>query len=262
MRMSRAGTGGPPLVFVHGLACDATNWQAQVGSFATRTTVVVCELPGHGSSPGTPTDCTIEGYGAALARGLTELTLPPAILVGHSMGCRVVLEANRVEPGAVSGLILIDGSRIGEGDPAAAERAMADELAGDGYSRFMRQFFESMFVSSSDPALAEAIIHRALDFPAAIGRNLLTNLAGWDAAEVESALDSVRVPLLAIQSTTLDAARERVSLKPGQNSAWIDLVLAHVPRATVVTLPGAGHFPQIELADEVNALIADFCAQF
>jgi pimeloyl-ACP methyl ester carboxylesterase len=26
-------------------------------------------------------------------------------------------------------------------------------------------------------------------------------------------------------------------------------------------LSGAGHFPQIELADEVTALIADFCAQ-
>jgi pimeloyl-ACP methyl ester carboxylesterase len=260
MRMTRAGTGGPPLVFVHGLACDATDWHAQVDSLETRTTVVVCELPGHGSSPATPVDCTIEAYGAALARALTELKLPPAILVGHSMGCRVVLEASREEPDAVSGLVLVDGSRIGDGNPAAAERAMADELAGDGYPRFMRQFFESMFVPSSDPVLAKAIINRALGFPAEAGRTLLTNLAGWDAREVESALDSVRVPLLAIQSTTLDTARERVSLELGQNSPWIDLVLAHVPQATVVMLPGSGHFPQIELADEVTALIADFCA--
>ena len=261
MRMTRAGTGGPPLVFVHGLACDATDWHAQVDSLKTRTTVVVCELPGHGSSPARPADCTIEAYGAALARALTELKLPPSILVGHSMGCRVVLEASQLEPDAVCGLVLVDGSRIGEGDPAAAERAMADELAGDGYPRFMRQFFESMFVPSSDPVLADAIIHRALGFPAEAGRTLLTNLAGWDAREVENALDSIRVPLLAIQSTTLNTARERVSLRPGHNSPWIDLVLAHVPQATVVMLSGAGHFPQIELADEVTALIADFVPQ-
>jgi pimeloyl-ACP methyl ester carboxylesterase len=258
MRMTRAGVGGPPLVFVHGFACDATDWRAQLDSLETRTTVVGCELPGHGSSPGTPAECTIDAYGAALARALNELALPPAILVGHSMGCRVVLEASRVEPDAVSGLVLVDGSRIGEGDPMAAERAMADELAGDGYPRFVRQFFESMFVPSSDPALARAITDRALRLPAAVGRPLLTDLAGWDAREVESALDSVRVPLLAIQTTTLDTARERVSLDPGQSSPWIDLVRAHLPQATIEMLPGSGHFPQIELADEVTALIADF----
>ena len=258
MRMTRAGTGGPPLVFVHGFACDGTDWQAQVDSLETRTTVVVCELPGHGSSPGTPAECTIEAYGVAVARALTKLELRSAILVGHSMGCRVVLEASRVQPDAVSGLVLVDGSRIGEGDPMAAARAMADELAGDGYPRFVRQFFESMFVPSSDPALARAIIDRALHLPAAVGRTLMTDLAGWDAREVESALDSVRVPLLAIQSTTLDTARERVSLEPGLSSPWLELVRAHVPQATIKMLSGSSHFPQIERADEITALIADF----
>jgi len=147
MRMTKAGTGDPPLVFVHGFACDGTDWQAQVDALATRTTVVVCELPGHGSSPGTPAECTIEAYGIAVARALMELELRPAILVGHSMGCRVVLKASRVQPYAVSGLVLVDGSRIGEGHPIAAQRAMAGELAGDGYPRFVRQFFESMFVA-------------------------------------------------------------------------------------------------------------------
>jgi pimeloyl-ACP methyl ester carboxylesterase len=31
-----------------------------------------------------------------------------------------------------------------------------------------------------------------------------------------------------------------------------------VPAAAVAFLPGTGHFPQIELADEVTALIAGF----
>jgi len=52
MRMTRYGSGGPSLVFVHGLACDGSDWAAQVDTFATRTTVIVCELPGHGSSAG------------------------------------------------------------------------------------------------------------------------------------------------------------------------------------------------------------------
>lgn len=258
MHVTRAGSGGPPLFFVHGLACDATDWRAQVDAFAPRTTVLTCDLPGHGSSPGIPAECTIEAYGTAVAQVLAELDLPPAILVGHSMGCRVVLAASRARPDAVAGLVLVDGSRIGAGDPVAAGAAMADEVAGDGYRRFMLDFFKSMFVPSSDPVVVQAIIDRAMRFPADLGRPLLENLATWDAAEVESALGAVDVPVLAIQSTTMDTARERVSLTTGLTSPWIDLLHAHIPQAGVAILAGTSHYPQIERSGEVNALITEF----
>ncbi|MEO3761224.1 alpha/beta fold hydrolase [Mycobacterium sp. B14F4] len=93
MRTVTAGTGSPPLFFVHGFACNATDWQAQIDTLKTRTTVVACDLPGHGSRPGTPAECTIEAYGKAVTGALAGLKLPPTVLVGHSMGCRVVLEA-------------------------------------------------------------------------------------------------------------------------------------------------------------------------
>lgn len=93
----------------------------------------------------------------------------------------------------------------------------------------------------------------------------MADLAGWDAGEVVSALAAVRVPLLAIQSTTMNTARERVSLASGRNSPWLDLIRAHVSTASVAELVGAGHFPQIERADDVTELIAGFlrseCAQ-
>ena len=249
---------GPPLVFVHGFACSRTDWRAQVDSLAPRTTVVEWDLPGHGSTPGTTADCTIEAYGAGLARALRELESEPAVLVGHSMGCRVALEANRCQPDAVAGLVLVDGSRIAQGDPLAARRAMAGELAGDGYRRFVREFFGSMFFPSSDPALATAICDRAMRLPAEVGRALMTDLAGWDAGEVEAALDAVDVPVLVIQSTTMDSALRRVPLDPGRNSPWLDLIRAHVSDATVAVLPGPGHFPQIEMAGKVTGLIAGF----
>jgi pimeloyl-ACP methyl ester carboxylesterase len=45
MRMTRYGSGGPPLVLVHRLACDGSDWAAQVAASETRTIVVVGELP-------------------------------------------------------------------------------------------------------------------------------------------------------------------------------------------------------------------------
>lgn len=258
MWTSTTGSGGPPLFFVHGFACDATDWAAQRDVFATRTTVVVCDLPGHGRSPGTAAQCTITAYGAQVVQALADLALPPAILIGHSMGCRVVLEAARVCPEAVAGLVLIDGSRIADGDAPAAASAMADELRGDGYRLFVQAFFDAMFVASSDPALAEAITERALALPPAIGRALMADLAGWDAGDAASALAAVGVPLLAIQSTTMGPTRERVSLEPGGESPWLNLIRTSVPTAAIAELPGAGHFPQIEQADVVAALIARF----
>lgn len=140
----------------------------------------------------------------------------------------------------------------------AARRAMAEEIVGDGYQRFIRKFFGSMFVSSSDNELKRAITERALLFSPTIGRSLLADLAGWDAAEAVKALGAVRVPLLAIQSTTMGSGRERSSLQPGQNSPWLDLIRAEVPTAIIAELFGSGHFPQIEQAEEVSAAIAQF----
>lgn len=258
MRITRTGSGGPPLFFVHGLACDATDWRTQAGALADTTTVVTCDLPGHGESPGAAAECTIAAYGRAVVRASAELALAPAILIGHSMGCRVVLEAARLRPDAVAGLVLVDGSRIADGDPVAAAESMADDLAGDGYRRFLRRFFASMFPPSSDPALARAITERALLVSPTVGRALLTDLAAWDAGEAVSALAAVRAPLLAIQSTTMDSTRERVPLQPWLNSPWLDLIRTHVPAATVAQLWGSGHFPQLERAAEVTGLIAGF----
>ena len=258
MRLTVSGSGGPPVVFVHGWACDATDWRDQIDALEARTTVVAGDLPGHGRSPAGLVECTIAACGAALSAALRELSLPPAILVGHSMGCRVVLEATRVMPDSVCGLVLVDGSRIADGDPEVAVRAMADELVGDGYRRFVRDFFEAMFVPSSDPVLAKSIVDRALRLPAAVGRSLICDGAGWDAREMVNALDAVRVPLLAIQSTALDRQRRRVSLRAGQSSPWLDLVRARVEGAAIEVIPGAGHFPQMERAAEVSALITRF----
>ena len=56
----------------------------------------------------------------------------------------------------------------------------------------------------------------------------------------------------------MDTARRRVSLEPGADSPWLDLIRATVPTAIAAELRGAGHFPHIERADEVAALIEQF----
>lgn len=260
MQLITAGHGDPPIVFVHGFACDSTDWQPQLDALQDHHFVVACDLPGHGGTPGEPDECSIEAYGTAVAQLLVDLDLPPAVLVGHSMGSRVVLQAYLEAPQRVAGIVLLDGSRTGTGDRLLAERGMAAQLAAEGYEDFIRDFFTRMFVADSDPVLQARIVARALDMPANTGAALFTRLVGWDAAQMAEALDEVRVPLLVIQSTTLNTERLRVSLDAGRSSPWLDLARDRVPGARVEVLPGIGHFPHLEAPDDVSSLIAGFAA--
>jgi pimeloyl-ACP methyl ester carboxylesterase len=259
-RHLRVGAGAPALVFVHGFGCSRSDWEGQLAHFAPAHDCVACDLRGHGETPGRAEDCSIETYGADVAALLPALELPRAVLVGHSMGCRVVLQAALDAPQRVAGLVLIDGSRIGTGDPAAAEAAAAQAVAATGYGPFAQGLFEGMFLPTSDPALRRRVVARARAVPEAIAVALFPRMVAWDAARIDAALAAARQPMLVIQSSYLNSDRVRVPLKPGETTPWLELLRAKRPDARIEIVAGVGHFPQIEAAARVNALIEDFVA--
>src|SRR5262245_41884528 len=117
------GAGAPPFVLVHGFACASGDWDAQVAHLSGRHRTVAVDLRAHGLTPGQMRDCTIERYGADLAEVMRGLALPPAILVGHSMGCRVVIEAALQAPRHAAAVVLVDGSQFAPAiEPVLRER--------------------------------------------------------------------------------------------------------------------------------------------
>lgn len=261
MDFERTPGGAPALVFVHGFACSRADWKAQIEHFRSRAETLAVDLRGHGATPGAPEECSIDTYGADVAALLEQSGLERAILVGHSMGCRVVLEANRRAAGRIAGLVLVDGSRVATGDPAAAEDNAHKALAATDYTVFARKFFADMFLADANPALRERTIEQALRLPERIGMALFPRMAAWDTRAMDAALDAVRAPLMVIQSTYLNTERVRVAIPPGQSTPWIDLVRAHVPNARIEILKGTGHFPQLVAPAKVSALVEDFRAQ-
>jgi pimeloyl-ACP methyl ester carboxylesterase len=263
MHYLRTGSGAPPLVFVHGFACSHDDWGLQIDHFRGAHEVVACDLRGHGLTPGRPQECTIEHYGGDVAALTVNLDLRKAILVGHSMGCRVVLEAARLLARAegayrVAGLVLIDGSRTGSGDPADAEAAARAMVEKVGYPAFAEALFRQMFFKPSE--LADAIVARAVESSAQFGPHLWPAMSRWDAGEFDSAMAAVRVPVLVIQSTTRNAALQRAPLKAGESSPYLEMLRKGLPQAQVEVIPEVGHFTQLEAAAEVNRLIERFAA--
>ena len=256
MHYVRAGSGAPPLVFVHGFACSHEDWLLQIDNLKGSFEVVACDLRGHGLTPGRPQECTMEHYGGDVIALINNLELPPAVLVGHSMGCRVVLEANRLAPERIAGLVLIDGSRTGSGDPDKAEAAARAAVEKAGYPAFAENLFRQMFFQPS--ALAEAVVVRALRQSALFGPSLWPAMARWDAATMDAALAAVKAPVLVIQTTTRNAELKRSMLKAGESAPYLDLLRKALKDVRIEVMPGFGHFPQLEAAAAVNRLIAGF----
>lgn len=255
MHFVRAGRGAPPLVFVHGFACSHDDWHFQLEHFEKTNEVVACDLRGHGGTPGRPQECSIEHYGGDVAALVNNLELKDAVLVGHSMGCRVVLEAARLVPKRISRLVLVDGSRNASGDPDAAEKSARATIDDRGYPQFAEALFRQMFFKPS--AQADAIVARAVKQSAQFGPELWPRVTRWDAGSMDAAFAALRAPVLAIQSTTRNAQLQRAPLKVGDTSPWLDYVRSKGARVEIV--PETGHFTQLEAPEIVNRLIEEFC---
>lgn len=255
------GAGASGLVFVHGFTCAHDDWEAQAEFFRGRYRVIRCDLRGHGRSPGSKADCDPLVYGGDVADLVEAAGLEQAVLVGHSMGCRVVLQAALQSalqsPARVRGIVLVDGSYRATADPAAAIR-QAIERAG-GFEAHIRRQFGTMFLRET--ARSRYIIERALRMPADLAESLYARMTAWDGERLEPALSALRVPLLLLQSSMVQPDGLRRALQPEDVVPWIELVRARAHSVAFEIIADAGHFTMIDAADAVNRRIAVFAEQ-
>ena len=227
---TKSGSGRPPIVFVHGFACSHTDYTAQVAHFRGEHKTVAVDLRGHGDSPGTPEACSIERYGADVAEVMRALKLPPSVLVGHSMGCRVVTEAALQAPEQTAAVILLDGSQF-----AAAMRATLLQRFATPASttEAIAGMFKDMFTAKSAAATAAAVIERAKRLPPEIAAKLLLDLQRYDVTRFKASLAGVRAPLMALQSTFSNDKRERKTMAKGQMTPYLEMVRKVQPGARI-----------------------------
>jgi pimeloyl-ACP methyl ester carboxylesterase len=252
------GEGRPPIVFIHGFGCAHTDWDAQVAHFSPRHKTVAVDLRGHGASPGPALDCSVERYGADVAEVMRALALPPALLVGHSMGCRVAVEAALQAPAHTAGVILLDGSQF-----APAMEAVLRErfVSPTGYPTLVTSLFVDMFTAKSARDTVAAVVRRAERLPQPVGEKMLTDMQRYDVGRLESSLASLRVPVMALQTTWSNEKRERRPMRAGQTSPYLEMIRGCIPSAQVEIIPDTGHFPQLDEPVQTNALIARFLAR-
>jgi len=255
------GRGNPAIIFIHGFTCNLSHWKEQMSGLSGEYRCVAVDLPGHGASA-EPRKATIEVLAEAVNNTLDALQLSEVVLVGHSMGCRLVSETYSQSPARVRGVVHIDGSAVAAGDADTAVRNMTETLDRIGMNSFVAQLYNGFYVEST-PAQIRAFVNAGMpEISMEFARRLWLNLVRWDASRSRALLASIDVPLLAIQSTFLDTNLKRVSLEPGQTTPWLDEIRNAVDDVTVEIVPGVGHFPMLEAPQATNRVISRFVGRF
>jgi len=243
----------PVLVFVHGLTCALDDWAQQYEPLQQHHHCIAVDLRGHGQSKHLPGPYDIESLAADVAQLLRHLDIENAILIGHSMGTRVIVAAALQAMDRVTGLVFVDGSRQARENPQQVQADVLTSLQDDStVPGYIEKLFLTMFLDSSDKDSRQHILQRATTTDPEIFRQTLAGMLHWDAARWPTAVESLTIPLLVMQSTNVDTARKRHQIKVGESTLYLDEIREHVPHAEIITIADAGHFTQLDAASEVN----------
>lgn len=230
----------PALVFVHGWSCDRRYWNRQLEHFAQEYQVVALDLAGHGESGLGRQAWTMPAFGKDVVAVVEKLRLKEAVLIGHSMGGDVIVEATRRMADRVRGLVWVDTYRT-LGTPRT--RREVEEFLGPFRVDFVataRKFVREMFIPSSDEALVDWVVADMSAAPPEVALPALEEVITFD-REILTGLRELKAPIFAINPDyrpTDVAALQRYGVK-------------------VVPMSGVGHFLMMEDPETFNRLLGE-----
>jgi len=99
---------GPTIVFVHDFGGARMQWLPTAKRLLGHYHVVMTDLPGHGDSP-MPDPFSLDAAAAAVGQVLARQKSDSTIVVGQGLGGMLALMAANKNPGAVKGVVVIDG---------------------------------------------------------------------------------------------------------------------------------------------------------
>jgi pimeloyl-ACP methyl ester carboxylesterase len=238
-------SGGPPIVFVHGMVGHTGFWNTALSASADRRRTVAIDLRGHGNSRApSDGDYTIEACAADVLAIMDALALDPVMLVGHSYGACVVTAAAAQRPDRVRRLVLVDPPgdftrlpdtvRDGELVPFLAS------LDTDGWRSVVETAFERALAGSTT-GTAASVRARLATMPRDAIRGMYRSMMGFQAV---SALERY----LAAPGASVHAV-----LAP--MNAWPFSLHNLLPAITTTVVPDVGHWVMLDAPDAfVDAL--------
>jgi pimeloyl-ACP methyl ester carboxylesterase len=255
IHIEMAGQGETALLFVHGFGCTHEDWAAQVADLARDYHCIAMDLPGHGGSQ-VPGHATMVELANAVNRVKASIEGAQVILIGHSLGAKVIREAFSRSRDDVVGLVCIEGAYYDADREAVVERARA-AVDAEGFAKFAQRHFGAMFFNTQAPLKAR-VLERVEHIDPAFARAIYLDAVAWDPMRGLDTLRAIDVPLLVIQSTYVDATLVRRPLTAGVETPFMVAARQCVRDVRFKVVEDSDHFPLINAAGIVNLAIRDF----
>lgn len=268
-------TDAPVAVLVHGLGASQVSWHPLVPLLAGTHRVLALDLPGFGHSEPAGRRVGVSDNRDLLVRFIRAVTDEPVLLVGNSMGGMISILTAHAHPGLVEALVLVCPAvpgPVGAGSISRLDPHVAlffalynTPVLGSAFLRLRRgrttpaqQVAELLGLVCTDATrvprdtvdllVALATTRRGyawsdqafLDAERSLFKQLTVGRKGYLAA-----IDGLRLPTLLVH---------------GEDDRLVDVasardVAARNHRIDLLTLPGVGHTPQLEVAAELHSVV-------
>ncbi|MFG1344796.1 alpha/beta hydrolase [Xanthobacter autotrophicus DSM 431] len=235
----------PPVVLIHGFCCDRSFMADQFAFFAARGhTVLAPDLRGHGASD-KPEQCyTFEGFASDVAWLCTQLGLKRPALVGHSMGGTIAYETAMRFPDLPRAVALLDSAvALTEAARTGMSRLIAELNGPDRAAALRRMADAAFFLPTDDPARRQRILDVMSAAPPYLQVSGAQALRDYDPTPARGRLI---MPLLYIAANEPTARSD------------LDTLVEIVPHVQLARTVGSGHFCQMEVPEQVNAMLNRF----
>jgi pimeloyl-ACP methyl ester carboxylesterase len=253
---------GEAVLLIHGMAGCSDTWNAVLPRLAKHYRVIAPDLLGHGRSAKPRTDYSLGAFAAGLRDLLDELGISRATIIGQSLGGGVAMQFLYQHPEYCRRLILIGSGGLGP-DVGWVLRLLAAPGA---------EFLLPVIA----PKAVVALGNRLRPVLGAMGLGSPQAEQTWQSYSSLSDAPT-RAAFLRTLRSVVDYRGQAVSalsrlgmhLEVPSLVIWGDrdpiIPVAHAysvqaarPGAKLTVLPGLGHYPHVEAADEVADAIHEF----
>ena len=240
--VAEQGSGGVPIVFLHGVGSDKSVWAPQLSHFGATRRAVAFDYPGYGDSDRAAEGTTRDDFAAAILEAMDSLGIARAHICGLSLGGVVAIAMHHLASESCASLILADTFAVHPDGRAIYERSVA--------------------ASSDLRALAEARVDVLLAQPADsdVRANVVDTMARIGAAAYRIGAEAVwladqRDRARAIQVPTLVVCGTEDKVTPPELSKEL---VELIPGARSETIDNAGHLSNVEQPDRFNRIVEEF----
>lgn len=239
---------GPALLMLHGYSDSLHSFDLIRPHLPHELRVIALSMRGHGESDKPFDVYDVADLAADVPEALDALGLERAILVGHSLGAAVALEAAAAYPARVEGLALIGGFADFRNNAGVAELAETVKQFTDPVDpEFVLAFQESTIADMVQQRFLDLVIEESLRLPAHVWRSIARALLAADPLSAAVRASAPALLLRGVKDAFVPESDQQLLAGALGDARWVEM-------------NGVGHAPHWEAPAATGAIIADFAA--